>query len=96
MAAKSKQKQGTTGTNGTKQVPVLAQPILDDTLLQTLGNFARAGFAVSASNTGGGLVIRITGMARCQNPACRKFAPVEFVHADGCVHCASTGTGAAA
>ena len=96
MAAKSKSKQATTGTNGTsKAVPVLAQPILDDTLLATLKNFSLAGFPVSVTNYDDALVIRIGGMARCANPACRKFAPREFVHDTGCVHCterASTGT----
>jgi hypothetical protein len=98
MAAKSKAKAAGTGTGGSKPVPVLAQPILDDTLLQTLANFARAGFRVEASTAGDGLVIRINGMARCSNPACRRFAPREFVQDTGCVHCtdrASTGTGEA-
>ena len=92
MAAKSKPKAESTGSGSARSVPVLAQPILDDTLLQTLANFARAGYRVEASNTGNGLVIRIAGMARCENPACRKFAPRDLVEAGGCVHCASTGT----
>lgn len=89
MAAKSKPKAASTGS---ANVPVLAQPILDDTLMQTLANFARAGYRVEASNTGNGLVIRIAGMARCENRACRKFAPRDLVDAGKCVHCASTGT----
>lgn len=93
MAAKSKTKPASTGNGTAKSVPVLAQPILDDILFQTLANFVRAGFKVEASTSGDGLAIRITGMARCPNPACRRFAPREFVGATGCVHCTSTGTG---
>lgn len=92
MAARSKTKTADTGND---TVPVLAQPILDDMLLKTLGYLARAGYRVQASNAGDSLVIRIAGMARCDNPACRKFAPRDLVHDGGCVHCASTGTGEA-
>ena len=92
MVAKSKPKAASTGSGAARSVPVLAQPILDDTLYQTLLNFQRAGFAVWASNNDTGLVIRIAGMARCANPACRKFAPCDLVRDGACVHCTSTGT----